>query len=102
MKSKETFINSLLNNKKLTFNDFPWKIGDFSRSFMKLGDECEIHYIWNSNRYPNYRYSDLEEVHNQENNNKIKLSDNVYLCDNNIMLGQEFKEQYINELKKLF
>lgn len=104
IKNKESLINSLLNNKKkLVFDDFPNKIGDFSRTFVKLGYECEVEYMYNSNRYPNYRYSDLEEVSKQNNmNKKIKLSDNVILCDNDILLGQEFKDQYINELKNLY
>jgi hypothetical protein len=103
IKNKESFMNTLLKNKKFTFDDFPSKIGDFSRSIMKLGEENEIEYIWNSDRYPNYRYSDLEEVYNQHNiDKKIKLSHNVYLGDNNIMLGHEFKDQYINELKNLY
>lgn len=105
IKNKSTLINSILNNnKKLSFTDFPNKIGDFYRSFSKTGETCEIEYLWKYDKYPNYRAEDYHHVNALfgENMKKIKLSDNFTLCDNDILVNNELKEKYIDELKKLY
>jgi hypothetical protein len=109
IKNKSSLLNSLLNNKALSFTDFPNKIGDFNRSYVKTGETCEIEYLWEYGKYPNYRLLDYQEIKmheknifGEENIKEIKLSDNVTLCDNDILVNNELKQKYIDELKKLY